>query len=155
MPSTPQLDLHNKTTNNISTLSRYVYLNSYAFLLLLLGGGIICLTIWSDSLYWLWLQIPISLFCWYGAFQILSAWSGKKRSYAILIERNNARFRPDTFTEYMQAPCGRLLVKIVLHDLGMPNMYKQLKAQHKFCLQINCKTTKIRVYVNPDYDKEM
>ena len=47
----------------------------------------------------------------------------KKRKYQILITRNNDTFREDTFSEYMKAPCGRLLVKLVLRDLGISNQY--------------------------------
>ena len=53
-------------------------------------------------------------------------WEDKYREYKILIERNKKDFRPETFKLYMDAPCGRKVVKAVLKDLGKSNEYKQL-----------------------------
>ena len=39
---------------NISTFARYMYLNSYAFLLILLGGGIVFIPLYKISLPELW-----------------------------------------------------------------------------------------------------
>lgn len=49
----------------------------------------------------------------------------------MLMERNSDATRPDTFSDYMQAPCGRLLAKIVLKDLGREEEYLQLKKLQK------------------------
>ena len=59
--------------------------------------------------------------------RILASWESKKREYKILMERNSDRFRPDTFAKFMEAPCGRLLVKVVLKDLGYSEHYPSLK----------------------------
>jgi len=138
----------------ISTLPRYVFLNSYAFLLLAMGIGMACLPLYTYSRHWFWLQIPVCVFCLYEACQIFQSWKDKKRKYTILIERNTPVFRPDTFTEYMQAPCGRLLAIIVLKDLGKAENYKQLKSLQKHIWQItaaDCRPQKTHVYINPNY----
>lgn len=141
----------------ISTLPRYVFLNSYAFLLLAMGIGMACLPLHAYSRHWLWLQVPFCIFCFYEACHILQSWQDKKRKYHILIERNTPDFRPDTFNEYMQAPCGRLLTLLVLKDLGILNEYKQLKSLQKHIWQItaaDCRPQKTRVYINPNYQSK-
>ena len=72
------------------------------------------------------------------------------------MERNAKVFRPDTFSEYMTAPCGRLLVKIVLDDLDSPDKYKLLKMQRKpFIKELkeNCTVKEVKVYTIEDYKK--
>ncbi|GEM_PF-3409024 len=62
--------------------------------------------------------------------------------------RNNDAFREDTFSEYMKAPCGRLLVKIVLKDLGINHQYSGLlKYKTSFIAYIrdNRKTQKVKI----------
>lgn len=67
------------------------------------------------------------------------------------MQRNENTFRPDTFTEYMQAPCGRLLVKIVLKDLNQTDKYKILKKLKQpliKTLKKSCKKQKTVIYTN-------
>lgn len=77
----------------------------------------------------------IATFCLRGGFGILRSWKDKKRKYDVLIARNSETFRPETFTEFMQAPCGRLLSVIVLRDLKIPEKYAELKVLRKPLLQ--------------------
>lgn len=128
-----------------------MYLNIYAFLLLLAGGGIVCFSIFYHSTILLIIEISLTAICIKGAFAIFSSWDDKKRKYTVLMQRNSPLLRPDTFKEFMSAPCGRLLARIVLKDLNQKNQYKLLK-QYKPSLatQIsNCRktqTTKIIIY---------
>ena len=111
----------------INTPARFIYLNSYAFLLVFLGVGIALISLHFNS--W-WVKAPILLagaYCLKGSIKIFHSWTDKKRNYHILIQRNTNEFRPDTFKEYMGAPCGRLLVRLVLKDLNIPQKYKDLK----------------------------
>ena len=142
-------------TRTISTFPRFLYLNIYALLLLLVGGFIACIPLYKISL---WLLIPQGigfLFCLKNAHKIFASWKSKKRKYAILMERNEKELRPDTFKDYIQAPCGRLLVKIVLKDLNQENRYKDLLTMKQPLIQ-NCKescTPKITtVYINEQYN---
>lgn len=142
--------------NNIQTLQRFLYLNIYAFLLLVIGGGIGFLPVYKVSYYLLIPQILLVIICLKGAYDIFASWEDKKRKYVVLMERNSKNFRPDTFSEYMQAPCGRLLTKIVLSDLGLSDKYKILQCQRKPFfeeLKSNCKPTEVKVYTNDDYKK--
>lgn len=133
----------------INTVKRYLYLNFYAFLLLAAGGCVGGLPFWRISLWFIVPQAIIALTCFRNAIRILSTWNDKKRKYALLMQRNVNGIRPDTFTEYMQAPCGRVLVKIVLKDLGYSNRYTELKKLRRPLHQrISCKPAKTVVYIN-------
>lgn len=139
----------------ISTFSRYLYLNSYAFLLLAMGTGIAFIPLYRIS--W-WLLIPQALgaiLCLKGAYSIFSSWEDKKRKYRMLMERNRTELRPDTFTEFMQAPCGRLLIRVVLTDLGRNDAYPTLKRLTqkplRKRLQEGCKPQKTIIYMNENY----
>lgn len=114
-------------SHEISTLRRFLYLNIYAFLLLFMGMGIALISIFYVR-WWLLIAQGIGIIlCFNGAAKIFKSWSDKKRKYTILRERNEFEFRPQTFKEFMEAPCGRLLVKIVLKDMNMQERYKDLK----------------------------
>ena len=70
-----------------------------------------------------------------------------------MIQQNSNVFTPDSFTEYMQAPCGRILVKIVLKDLNKSNEYNNLLALKQPILQVlktSCKPSKTILYINND-----
>jgi len=104
---------------------------------------------------WIFLvcQIIILGICLKQAFKIFSSWNAKKRRYDILIQQNSNVFTPDSFTEYMQAPCGRILVKIVLKDLNKSNEYNNLLALKQPILQVlktSCKPSKTILYINND-----
>ena len=130
-----------------------MYLNAYAFLLLLVGIGIMLLLGYRIS--W-WLLVPqaiVALPCFKGASTIFASWKDKKRKYDLLMQRNAEQFRPDTFTEFMHAPCGRLLAKIVLEDMHCPERYRGLKVLREPCirqLRKNSRPRKHTVYVNPN-----
>ncbi|MBQ6776753.1 MAG: hypothetical protein IJP52_00340 [Paludibacteraceae bacterium] len=115
----------------ISTFPRFVYLNSYAFLLLFMGVGVVCVPLYRFSWWYVPVQAIIAISCWKGAASIFNSWNDKKRKYTLLMTRNAETLRPDTFTEYMQAPCGRLLARVVMRDLGRSGQYKELKQLRK------------------------
>lgn len=132
----------------ISTFQRYLYLNTYAFLLILIGIGTSAFPLWSYSILYTIAQGIISIICIKGGISIFKSWDDKKRKYQILMTRNYDAFREDTFSEYMKAPCGRLLVKIVLKDLGINHQYSGLlKYKTSFIAYIrdNRKTQKVKI----------
>ena len=116
---------------SISTLPRFLYLNSYALLLLLIGGGIAFIPLYKINWWFITLQLAGIIPCINGALKIFRSWNDKKRKYSMLMQRNAEGIRPDTFTPFMQAACGRLLVRIVLKDLGKPEAYDSLKPLKK------------------------
>ncbi|NLM01388.1 MAG: hypothetical protein GX220_08065 [Treponema sp.] len=98
-------------------------------------------------------QILLSLFFIYESFKLLSAWKDKQLKYEILKGKNSKEFRPETFKIFMQAPCGRLLVKSVLKDLNMKYRYKELlvyKQSFIDSLKNNIKPQKAVIYINEE-----
>ncbi|MCH5216157.1 MAG: hypothetical protein J1F10_04390 [Muribaculaceae bacterium] len=138
----------------ISTFSRYIYLNSYAFLLLFMGLGIVFIPLYVVSWWLVPIQAIVVIVCLKGCYGIFSTWDDKKRKYKMLIERNKEQLRPDIFTEFMQAPCGQLLSKVVLQDLGKSDSYQDLVKLRKPLitrLRESCKPQKTTIYINEDY----
>lgn len=118
-------------TQRIDTFQRFLFLNFYAFLLLIIGIGIGVIPLYKLNL-WLTLpQISTVVFFLISSVRIFSTWKHKKRDYSILMRKNEKGIRPSSFSDYMQAPCGRLLTILVLHDLGQMSMYRNLRSLKK------------------------
>jgi hypothetical protein len=100
------------------------------------------------------LQAIIAIKLFMIAGKLFSTWEDKIKKIDILIKRNQEEFRPDTFDVFMQAPCGRLVVHQVLHDLHKQHEYKSLMKLKKPLLERlrnNCKPIKTIVYINKDF----
>lgn len=142
---------------SISTFPRFMYLNLYAFLLLIGGIGIAVIPLYRISPWLLIPQSSIVILFLRGAISIFQSWHTKQRKYDILIERNKDQTRPDTLGEYMEAPCGKLLVRLVLKDLGRPDDYRMLQKLKQplwIWLKKQCHEPKSTVvYINPNYTK--
>ena len=132
-----------------------LYLNAYAILLLVIGVGICFIPFYKISYLFLIVQIPIVFLLLRGSGVILSSWKSKKRSYKILIEKNKKGFCEESFHEYMEAPCGRLLTKLVLRDLEMEDKYTLLKEKYQLTFFNDIKTcnknAKMELYFNEDF----
>lgn len=111
--------------NHFST-GRYLYLNFWGLLLISISLIFLITLFLIDYSYFIPIPIIFILICLYGGCSILKTWNDKKRKYNILISKNEKHFYPESFKEYMEAPCGRLLVKIVLKDLNKSDQYKIL-----------------------------
>ena len=95
--------------------------------------------------------IAICLFSTAG--KLFSTWSFKKREIALLVNKNKNRFRPETFKIFMQAPCGRLVVRLALQDLNMQSEYITLLKLQKPLLERwkeNCAPVKTVIYINKE-----
>ncbi len=133
-----------KAPTGIDTLRRRLYLNSYVYLLIMatVGVAVIPTCLWGARWWLIALQAMVAYFCLYGAMSILRSWPDKKRKYAILMEKNRDCLHPDTFRIFMEAPCGRLLAKVVLRDLGYPRgTYRRVKREAKPQFWRNCRST--------------
>lgn len=133
---------------------RFVYLNAYAFLLAFCGMAAISIPLFKISKWLLVLQIVVSLFCLRQSYQLFSTWKDKQRKYEILMGKNKDFFRPDSFKIFMQAPCGRLLTKAVLKDLGIRENYKELlvyKIPFLDSVKQNCVKQETKIYINEDF----
>ena len=138
------------------SFGRYLYLNFWGLLLISISLAFSVTLFFVNYSYFLPLPIIIILICLYGGCNILKTWDDKKRKYSILISKNEKCFNPESFKEYMQAPCGRLLVKIVLKDLNESEQYKSLKKYRvSFLSQIKqirkgCVRTKTVIKYHPN-----
>ena len=133
--------------------ARFIYLNIYAILVLICGIIATLLPLYKVT--W-WLVIPqavVCLFCLKQAVQLFSAWHDKMDKYDILMRRNRDDFHPNSFKPFMNAPCGRLLVKAVLHDLGISGRYRELLVFREPLLVRagkNCTAQQTKIYINED-----
>lgn len=149
-------DRKNHQDTGIATPLRFLYLNFYAWLLIALACVAVLVPLWRVSL-WFWVpQAIVAGVCLKAATGILTAWGDKKKKYAILMERNRREIRPDTFAVYAKAPCGRLLIRVVLADLHASHRYRSViralprqTLRRRFSEACTRRTT--TVYINPDY----
>jgi hypothetical protein len=95
--------------------------------------------------------IAICLFSTAG--KLFSTWGFKKREITLLVNKNRNGFRPETFKAFMQAPCGRLVVRQALQNLNMQGEYKTLLKLQKPLLERwkeNCTPSKTVIYINEE-----
>ncbi len=117
--------------SGISTVPRFIFLNTYAILLLFGGIGFVSVLFIHFNWWVCVLCVAASLFCWSHSLRIFQSWKEKKRQYSILMQRNTPQLIPSSFKDYLQAPCGRLLVILVLSDLGQSSEYHRLLKQFR------------------------
>ena len=110
----------------IQTFSRFVYINAYAFLLLFLCVCIVTISLLFCSGILFIIFLLLALLCCRMAIKIFTTWPGKIRHYHKLMAINISEFSPDSFKNYIQVPCGRLLTRVVLKDLGKSDRYPEL-----------------------------
>lgn len=99
-------------------------------------------------------QVIIAFLCLKQAVRLFSTWKDKKIKYEILIGKNKNGFRSDSFKIFMQAPCGRLLVKAVLKDLGLTARYSELlvyKESFSVSVKNGCVNQEAKIYINEDF----
>lgn len=114
------------TEPGISTFPRFLFLNTYAILLFIGGIGLMSVSFVYFNWWMCAICVVSGLFCCNRSLKIFRSWKEKKRKYSILMRRNTPELMPSSFKEYLQAPCGRLLVILVLRDLGRGSEYHRL-----------------------------
>lgn len=130
---------------------RFIYLNGYSFLLMICAVAVVLLPLRKVSPLLLFPQIIASFLFFYHSVKLFSTWKDKKTKYRILLAKNKGGFSPESFKIFMQAPCGRLLTKAVLKDLGLKGRYKDLllyKEPFLVSLKNNFKPVRTRIYIN-------
>lgn len=135
---------------------RYLYLNTYSFLLLICGIIVALIPFYKISKWLIIPQLAVSLFFVMKSMKLFSTWQDKKIKYKILVEKNKNEFHPETFKIFMQAPCGVLLTKVVLKDLGLKERYSEVKIYKKTFFDFikdGCanKNQKTKIYINKDF----
>jgi hypothetical protein len=133
---------------------RFLYVNTYSFLIGFLGILTLVIPFYRIGLWTLVIQAIIAIKLFIIAGKLFLTWDDKKLKMDILIKRNQDVFRPDTFEVFMQAPCGRLMVRQVLRDLHKREEYKSLLKLRKPLperMRNNCMPSKTVIYINKDF----
>ena len=104
---------------------RFLYLNTYVFVLLALAVLIFLLPI---GIFVVVMKYLCVLMCAAGAVGIFSQWKAKTGKIPILVQRNRKKIRPDTFADLQRTLCGRLVTSLALRDLRKTEAYRALSA---------------------------
>lgn len=110
-----------------------IRLNLWAFLLdglgvllLVSGTGVAWLTeIW----WWIFPFAILGFIPLKEGLRIHSTTPAKLKSFAVLLGKNRRELRPESFRIFLKAPCGRIIVREVLGELGKKQEYSQIKKQ--------------------------
>lgn len=106
---------------------RFLYLNTYGFVLAILGLILFSIPTLQLSVLLFVVKCLIVLFLEYKGIFIFSQWEEKKKHYQQLMSINQKRIKGESFESFIRTPCGRLLTKAVLRDLGKTEYYPVLK----------------------------
>jgi hypothetical protein len=132
---------------------RFLYINLYAFLLAFTGILTLAVPLFLISKWFIIPQIIIAIFVLSTSIKLFSTWKDKLREIDLLVNRNKNEFRPDTFEIYMQAPCGRLVVRQALKKLNKQDEFKELLKLKKPFFQScreNLVPVKTVIYIKED-----
>ena len=138
----------------MNKIFKFIYLNTYSFLLLFCGIISILLPIYKVSKIFFIPQVIVFFIFFYYSVKLFSTYKDKLIKYDILLKKNKDEFRPETFKIFMQAPCGRLVTKSVLQDLNQKDKYKELliyKEPFFVSVKNNFKPTKTSIYINEEF----
>ena len=108
---------------------RFLYLNTYAILLISIGLGLAFLPTLKTSVFLFALKCIVVLISLFKGISILIQWPTKKKHYKRLVSINSKEIKDNSFETFMYNPCGRLLTKAVLKDLGKRNYYSTLRKE--------------------------
>ena len=128
-------------------------MNIYSFVPVFAGTLVLLLPFYKINKYIFIVQVIIAFCLFIFAVKLFSVWEDKKIKRQVLLGKNRDKFRPDTFEIFMQAPCGRLIVRSVLSELCKSGEYKNLLKLKKpvlIAMKENCKPVKTAVYINED-----
>jgi hypothetical protein len=132
-------------------MSRFLYLNIYSILFVCAGILTLIIPLYLITKWILVVQGIVAIKLFLVSNRLFSTWNAKKREIDLLVKRNKNEFRPDTFNVYMQAPCGRLVVREALRELNMQERYKSLLKLQKPILERlrnNCLPSETVIYIN-------
>lgn len=117
----------------ISLLGRlpvWCILNAYAFLLdaLCIAAGASVLWLRSGGQTpWLWVPAAgVAFLLGVGACRLHMAYGDKLHLYRALLRRNSRMLRLASFEDFVDVPCHRLTVRLVLARVGHPECYREV-----------------------------
>lgn len=138
----------------MNKIFKFIYLNTYSFLLLFCGIISILIPFYKISKVLFIPQVIVFFIFFYYSVKLFSTYKDKLIKCDILLKKNKDEFRPETFKIFMQAPCGRLVTKSVLQDLNQKDKYKELliyKEPFFVSVKNNFKPTKTSIYINEEF----
>ncbi len=138
----------------MNKIFKFIYLNTYSFLLLFCGIISILVPFYKISKVLFIPQVIVFFIFFYYSVKLFSTYKDKLIKCDILLKKNKDEFRPETFKIFMQAPCGRLVTKSVLQDLNQKDKYKELliyKEPFFVSVKNNFKPTKSSIYINEEF----
>ena len=138
----------------MNKIFKFIYLNTYSFLLLFCGIICILVPIYKVSKIFFIPQVIVFFIFFYYSVKLFSTYKDKLIKCDILLKKNKDEFRPETFKVFMQAPCGRLVTKVVLFELNLKEKYKELliyKEPFIISIKNNFKPTKTSIYINEEF----
>lgn len=108
----------------------WLTINAYALLLDVLALVAMCLSccMWHSRRMLAVAICVMGVFSLYGGIGIHGTYLEKKRIYSTLLRRNLKDFHKDSFREFFGVPCHRLVVRMVLHEIGHGERYGELKS---------------------------
>lgn len=133
-------------------------MNLYSILVLFAGILVLLIPFYIISKWILIAQALIALQLFIVSGRLFSSTESKLKEVDILKKRNLTQFRPDTFEMFMQAPCGRLVVRAVLRDLNKQKEYRnllRLRKPFKEVMKEGCKPDNTVIYINEEFNKEL
>lgn len=128
-----------------------LYLNIYPIVLLVAAVVTVVFPLWSVCLWFLIVQAIVFLVLVRESFRLFGTYPQKVRMISLLLRRNRTVFHPASFVPYLDAPCSRSVVRVVLQRLDLSWRYADLlKLRKPFGDRIreSCRTqeTKITFY---------
>jgi hypothetical protein len=139
-----------------SGVLRFLCLNIYSFLIVCAGILALAIPFYRVGGWILVIQAIVAVKLFMIAGKLFSTWADKELKIEILKKKNRDEFRPDTFSVFMQAPCGRLVARQVLKDLHRSGEYKSLLKLREPLLKrmrSNCVPVKTVVYINEEEEE--
>ena len=113
----------------IREFTDWTVLNAYAILLdaVALGAGLLSISLlWNGHPILAGLAVMVAAFSGCSAIELHGSYFYKRKLFRILIRKNRNRLQPETFDGRFDAPCHRLLVRLVLHRIGRADAYRGL-----------------------------
>ncbi|MEI8095972.1 MAG: hypothetical protein WCG80_17320 [Spirochaetales bacterium] len=106
-------------------------INTWAFVL---GGSALAAAVVSVVVWPFWPGSAVfavtGLTLAYHSARIAAEFPRKVRAYAVLRARNARNYQSASFAPFMVSPCGRIVVRIVLEELGHEADFRQLRVEN-------------------------
>ena len=111
----------------------WITINAYAILLDVVATvmAYACVLIFLNNCWVLGACVGIgSIWCIYGGIGVHGTYKRKMRLYMALLKRNKRHLSFSSFRDYMDVPCHRMIVRLVLRDIGRSFDYPRVRKKY-------------------------